>query len=70
MVKELAFWLTKKSRGSAVVKASISNDSSSLIQRSSLKATNDYKLKIFSEDAVIYKVLVYTHSVILVIQAI
>ena len=52
-------WLTKKDKGmgSIVVKASISNYSSTLTQSSALAAMNDYKFKIFSDDTVIHKVM-------------
>ena len=53
--KRVVFWLTKQGRPSPVVKASISNYSFTLTQRSNLAAMNDYKFKIFSEDTVIHK---------------
>ena len=45
--KRGVFWLTKKGRCSPVVKASISNYSSTLTQSSVLEAMNDYKFKIY-----------------------
>ena len=55
--KRVVFSLTKKGRGGPlpVVKASISNYSSTLTQNSALSAANYYKFKMSSQDSVIYK---------------
>ena len=56
--KRAVFWLTKKGSGpSPEVKASISNYSSIVTQSSNFLAMDYYKFKIFSEDAVIHKVM-------------
>ena len=56
--KRVVFWLTKKGTGSNfIVKASISNYSGTLSLSSELASQSDYTFKIFSEDAVIYRVM-------------
>ena len=56
--KRVVFWLTKNGTSFApVVKASISNKSSTLTQQLNLTSQSNYKFKIFSQDAVIYKVM-------------
>ena len=55
--KRGVFWLTKKSRCPIVVKASISNYVSTLTQNATFAATDDYKFKIFSDDAVMHKLM-------------
>ena len=56
--KRVVFWLTKKGTGANLtVKASISNYSGTLTLSSALASQSDYTFKIFSEDAVIYRVM-------------
>ena len=56
--KRVVFCLTKKGTGSNfIVKASISNYSGTLSLSSELASQSDYTFKIFSEDAVIYRVM-------------
>ena len=58
--KRVVLRLTKKGTGfrsRPVVKASISNHSATLIRLSSLASQSNYTFKIFSEDAVIHKVM-------------
>ena len=56
--KRVVFWLTKKNTGySFTVKASISNHSAILGQISSLASQSNYTFKIFSDVAIIYKVM-------------
>ena len=56
--KRVVLWLTKKGTGSNfTVKASISNYSGTLTLSSELASQSDYTFKIFSEDAVIYRVM-------------
>ena len=56
--KRVVFWLTKKGTGgNLAVKASISNYSGTLTLSSALASQSDYTFKIFSEDAVIYRVM-------------
>ena len=58
--KRVVFWLTRQgsSGGATVVKASVSNHCSTLTQNSNLAASGgDYKFKIMSQDAVIYKIM-------------
>ena len=56
--KRVVLWLTKKGIGSNLaVKASISNYSGTLTLSSALASQSDYTFKIFSEDAVIYRVM-------------
>ena len=65
--KRVGFWLTKNGTGFApVVKASISNKSSTLTQQSNLTSQSNYKVKMFSQDAVIYKVMHTQISTILI----
>ena len=55
--KRVVFWLTKKGTGGDLtVKASISNYSGTLTLSSALASQSNYKFKIYSEDAVIYRV--------------
>ena len=54
--KRDVFWLTKKgTEGTPTVKASISNYSATLTLSSALASQSNYKFRISSEDAVIYK---------------
>ena len=56
--KRVVLWLTKKGTGANLtVKASISNYSGTLTLSSALASQSDYTFKIFSEDAVIYRVM-------------
>ena len=56
--KRVVFWLTKKGTGSNfIVKASISNYSGTLSLSSELPSQSDYTFEIFSEDAVIHRVM-------------
>ena len=56
--KCVVLWLTKKGTGANLtVKASISNYSGTLTLSSALASQSDYTFKIFSEDAVIYRVM-------------
>ena len=59
--KRVVFWLTKKGAGRdvppIVVKASISNYSSTLTLNSALASQSNHKFQIFSEDTVIHKVM-------------
>ena len=56
--KRVVFWLTKKGAGFRLaVKASISNYSSTFMRLSNLASQINYTFKIFSEDAIIYKVM-------------
>ena len=56
--KRVVFWLTKKGTGGDLtVKASISNYSGTLTLSSALASQSNYKFKIYSEDAVIYRVM-------------
>ena len=56
--KRVVFWLTKKcTGGDLTVKASISNHSGTLTQRSTLTSQSTYTFRIFSEDTVIYRVM-------------
>ena len=56
--KRVVFWLTEKGTGfRLVVKASISNNSATLMRLSNLASQNKYKFQITSEDAVIHKVM-------------
>ena len=56
--KRVVFWLTKKGIGSNfIVKTSVSNYSGVLSLSSELASQSDYAFKIFSEDAVIYRVM-------------
>ena len=65
--KRVVFWLTKNGTGFAlVVKASISNKSSTLTQQSNLTSQSNYKVKMFSQEAVIYKVIHTQISTILI----
>ena len=52
------FWLTKKGAGGDItVKASVSNYSGTLTLSSALASQSNYTFRIFSEDAVIYRVM-------------
>ena len=51
------YWLTKWGTGILTVKASVSNYSATLTQTSYMAAQRNYTFKIFSEDAIIYKVM-------------
>ena len=52
--KRVVFWLTKNGTGfRLVVKASISNHSSTLVRLSNLSSQNNYKFQLTSEDVVI-----------------
>ena len=56
--KRVVFWLTKKGRGvDLTVKASISNYSGTLTLSSALASQSTYTFRIFSEDAMIYKIM-------------
>ena len=56
--KRVVFWLTKKGTGDDLtIKASISNHSATLTQSSALASQSNYKFRISSEDAVIYKIM-------------
>ena len=56
--KCVVFWITKKGTGATpTVKAPISNYSSTLTLNSSLASQSNYIFRIFSEDAVIHKVM-------------
>ena len=56
--KRVEFWLTKKGTGGDLtVKASISNYSETLTLSSALASQSNYAFKIYSEDAVIYRVM-------------
>ena len=56
--KRVVFWLTKKGTGGDLtVKASINNHSGTLTLSSALASQSTYTFRIFSEDAVIYRVM-------------
>ena len=56
--KRVVFWLTKKGRGGDLtVKASLSNYSGTLTLSSALASQSTYTFRIFSEDAMIYKIM-------------
>ena len=56
--KRVVIWLTKKVTGANLtVKASISNYSGTLTLGSALASQSTYTFRIFSEDAVIYRVM-------------
>ena len=56
--KRVVFWLTKKGTGGNITaKASISNHSATLTLNSTLTSQSNYTFRIFSEDAVIYRVM-------------
>ena len=56
--KRVVFWLTKKGTGGDLtVKASISNYSGTLTLSSALASQSTYTFRIFSEDAMIYKIM-------------
>ena len=56
--KRFVFWLTKKGRGANLTaKASISNYSGTLSLSSELPSQSDYTFEIFSEGAVIHRVM-------------
>ena len=56
--KRVVFWLTKKGRGGDLtVKASVSNYSGTLTLSSALASQSTYTFRIFSEDAMIYKIM-------------
>ena len=56
--KRVVFWLTKKGTGGDLtVKASVSNYSGTLTLSSNLASQSNYTFRIFSDDAVIYKVM-------------
>ena len=56
--KHLVFWLTKKGTGANITaKASISNHRATLTLNSTLTSQSNYTFRIFSEDAVIYRVM-------------
>ena len=56
--KRVVFWLTKKgTRIDVTAKASISNHSATLTLNSTLTSQSNYTFRIFSEDAVIYRVM-------------
>ena len=56
--KRVVFWLTKKGTGGDLtVKASVSNYSGTLTLSSALASQSTYTFRIFSEDAVIYRVM-------------
>ena len=56
--KRVVFWLTKKfAGGNPPVTASISNYSSTLTLNSALASQSNYTFRIFSDDAVIHKVM-------------
>ena len=55
--KRVVFWLSKKGIGRFIVKASISNYASTLTRLTSYAGTNNYRFEIYSQDAVIYKVM-------------
>ena len=55
--KRVVFWLSKKGIGRFIVKASISNYASTLTKFSNYASRNNYRFEIFSQDAVIYKVM-------------
>ena len=56
--KRVVFWLIKQGTGGTLtVKASISNHSATLTQQSYLASQSNYTFKIFSQDAIIYKVM-------------
>ena len=57
-VKPVVFWLTKKGAGATpTVNASISNYFAALTLNSALASQNNYTLRIFSDDAIIHKVM-------------
>ena len=57
-VKPVVFWLTKKGAGATpTVNASISNYSAALTLNSALASQNNYTFRIFSDDAIIHKVM-------------
>ena len=56
--KRVVFWLTKKwTGGDLTVKASVSNYSGTLTLSSALASQSTYTFRIFSEDAMIYKIM-------------
>ena len=56
--KRVVFWLTKKGTGvNITAKVSISNHSAALTLNSTLTSQSNYTFRIFSEDAVIYRVM-------------
>ena len=56
--KRVVFWLTKKGTGGDLtVKASVSNYSGTLTLSSALASQSTYTFRIFSEDAMIYKIM-------------
>ena len=56
--KRVVFWLTQKGTGlTPTVKASISNYSVTLTLNSALASQSNYTFRMFSEDAVIHKVM-------------
>ena len=56
--KRVVFWLTKKGTGGDLtVKASVSNYSGTLTLSSNLASQSNYTFRIFSDDAVIYRVM-------------
>ena len=60
--KRVMFWLTKKgTRGDLTVKVSVSNYSGTMTLSSALASQSTYTFRIFSEDAVIYRVM-YTQT--------
>ena len=61
--KRVEFWLTKKGTGGDLtVKASVSNYSGTLTLSSALASQSTYTFRIFSEDAVIYRVMYSPNS--------
>ena len=56
--KRVVFWLTKKGTGGDLtVKAKVSNYSGTLTLSSALASQSTYTFRIFSDDAVIYRVM-------------
>ena len=56
--KRVVFWLTKKGTGGDLtVKASVSNYSGTLTLSSAIASQSTYTFRIFSEDAVIFRVM-------------
>ena len=56
--KRVVFWLTKQGTGgNLTAKASVSNYSGTLTLSSSLASQSTYTFRIFSDDAVIYRVM-------------
>ena len=56
-VKRVVFWLSKKSIGRFIVNVSISNYACTLTRFSSYASIDNCRFEIYSQDAVIYKIM-------------